>query len=186
MSYPNHSLKQNRSRKYNKNPIIKSLEFDYPFIATGFLLSKSSEPEFMCVNCQRIVPTNDFVSGVRNRNHCPYCLSSRHLDLSKPGDRLSACKSLMMPVGLSLKQIRKNYPTLGELMIVHYCTGCNAFSINRIAADDLVDVLYEIFQASINNLAEVRKQLKKTTIRLLGASEEHLVCMRLFGRSESR
>jgi hypothetical protein len=49
---------------------------------------------------------------VRNRNHCPYCLWSRCLDLFRAGDRLSACKAPMQPVGLALKHTRKKYGRL--------------------------------------------------------------------------
>ena len=94
--------------------------------------------DFTCKHCGRYVSARTAVSGVVNRNHCPYCLHSRHMDLFKPGDRLCACKGVMMPVGLTVKRSRDKYARglQGELMLVHRCKECGALSINRIAADD--------------------------------------------------
>ena len=30
--------------------------------------------DFKCAHCRVIVPSAHLVSGVNNRNHCPYCL----------------------------------------------------------------------------------------------------------------
>ncbi|HEY4722578.1 MAG TPA: RNHCP domain-containing protein, partial [Anaerolineae bacterium] len=65
--------------------------------------------DFVCVHCRNFVSAQAVLSGVRNRNHCPYCLSSRHLDLYAAGDRLSACKARMKPIGLTLKRQSKKY-----------------------------------------------------------------------------
>ena len=94
--------------------------------------------DFTCKHCGRYVSARTAISGVVNRNHCPYCLHSRHVDLFKPGDRLCACKGVMAPVGLTVKRSRDKYARglNGELMLVHRCTACGTLSINRIAADD--------------------------------------------------
>lgn len=82
---------------------------------------------FKCGHCRQFVgPT---ISGGRHRNHCPLCLSSRHVDRSFPGDRASDCRSLMEPVGVCA---RRN----GEQLVVHRCRGCGTERQNRIAADD--------------------------------------------------
>jgi hypothetical protein len=73
-------------------------------------------------------------SGGRQRNHCPYCLHSRHVDDRRPGDRASDCGSLMAPIG---HFIRGN----GEYAIVHQCLGCGVQRNNRIAADDDFDLV---------------------------------------------
>src|SRR5512133_632213 len=75
--------------------------------------------DFKCNHCRQHVSAASFLSGVVNRNHCPYCLWSRHLDYYKPGDRLAACKAKMRPVGLTLKATRKKYSpeSQGELML---------------------------------------------------------------------
>ena len=40
---------------------------------------------FKCGRCRAFV--GPVVHGGRHRNHCPYCLASRHVDLRRPGDR---------------------------------------------------------------------------------------------------
>lgn len=97
---------------------------------------------YRCLQCGNLVSTNRLLAGVNNRNHCPCCLWSRHLDLHNAGDRLSACRSMMKPVGLTRKASAGS--NSGELMIVHRCTGCGKLSLNRIAADDLPSVLLEL------------------------------------------
>lgn len=86
----------------------------------------TSEP-FKCRHCRAFIgmpPT-----GGSQRNHCPMCLYSLHVDLKTPGDRASDCRSLMEPVGsfyrLNLEQV-----------VVHRCLGCGFQRYNRIAADD--------------------------------------------------
>jgi len=68
-------------------------------------------------------------SGGRHRNHCPFCLYSRHVDGRRPGDRASRCGGSMAPVAAFT---RRN----GEHAIVHHCVDCGFERYNRIAADD--------------------------------------------------
>ena len=51
------------------------------------------EKGFRCEHCGAYVYTLPMIAGVNNRNHCPFCLWSRHVDYLKPGDRMSACKA---------------------------------------------------------------------------------------------
>lgn len=98
--------------------------------ARGSELRAARRPEtesFRCKHCQAMVgPT---VSGGRHRNHCPFCLYSRHVDDVKPGDRASACRAKMAPIGLYTR------PS-GDLVIIHRCLGCGFERHNRVAADD--------------------------------------------------
>ena len=64
--------------------------------------------DFKCAHCHALVLSTHLVSGVNNRNHCPYCLWSSHLELYAAGDRLSACKAPMKPIGLTMKTGRKS------------------------------------------------------------------------------
>jgi hypothetical protein len=107
--------------------------------------------DFECRHCRRIVSADARLSGVNHRNHCPYCLWSRHVDLHQPGDRLSACKGGMRPIGLAFKQQHKRYLSAqrGELMLVHRCVACGAVSLNRGAADDNPALLWDVFAASL-------------------------------------
>jgi DNA-directed RNA polymerase subunit RPC12/RpoP len=139
--------------------------------------------DFRCLHCGCPVSANPILSGVANRNHCPYCLWSRHLDLLAAGDRLSACKASMRPVGLALKQSRKKYrlPGSGELMLVHECTDCGRIALNRIAADDDVELLFETFERSLGLDRLMRSRLADAGIRLLTRSDGELLRAGLLG-----
>ncbi len=81
--------------------------------------------EFRCVNCGAMVGIP--ISGSKQRNHCPNCLHSLHLDKA-PGDRSSECGSIMEPISI---WVRKE-----EWIILHRCKGCGVIHSNRIASDD--------------------------------------------------
>ncbi len=81
---------------------------------------------FTCIHCGQTVPLRSW--GTRHRNHCPYCLWSRHLD-DEPGDRQCPCRHPMQPIGIEVRQD-------GEWAIIHRCTGCRLLRTNRIAGDD--------------------------------------------------
>lgn len=81
---------------------------------------------FVCKLCGRTVTPAS--AGSEHRNHCPYCLSSRHLDI-EPGDRAADCGGLMEPIAV---WVRRG----GEWALIHRCRICGALSSNRIAADD--------------------------------------------------
>ncbi|MEW5829094.1 MAG: RNHCP domain-containing protein [Chloroflexota bacterium] len=139
--------------------------------------------DFRCTQCGGLVSSARVVSGVRHRNHCPYCLWSRHLDLYAAGDRLSACKAPMQPLALTLKHRRDKYGRgRGELMLVHRCRECEAVSINRIAADDDARTLLGIFHASAALPARERDLLRENGIQPLGPGDLPQVQLRLFGQ----
>jgi hypothetical protein len=138
--------------------------------------------DFRCKHCHNYVSTDPILSGVNNRNHCPYCLYSRHLDLYQAGDRLAACKEKMRPVALALKQTRKKYGSdQGELMLVHQCLDCGSISINRIAADDDAETILSIFESSMTLNPHVRDQISSSGIQALDESAAPVVRARLFG-----
>jgi|GEM_PF-244853 len=85
------------------------------------------DDSFRCGHCKRFI--GPLPSGGHHRNHCPFCLYSRHVDATRSGDRASTCKALMQPIGTFQ---RRN----GEHVIVHRCLGCGFERFNRIAADD--------------------------------------------------
>ncbi len=145
--------------------------------------SRSINEDFRCIHCRRIVPAATFVSGVVNRNHCPYCLWSRHVDFARPGDRLAACKEKMRPVGVTLKRTPKKYarPYAGELMLIHRCEACGKVSLNRIAADDIPEAVYEVYAGSLRMEAPARRELEAGGIEILQAEHLAVVRARLFG-----
>jgi hypothetical protein len=148
-------------------------------------LMQTTSDGFSCGHCHAFVSCTTILSGVINRNHCPYCLWSRHLDLFKAGDRLSACKGKMKPVALTLKKSYKKYGEgRGEMMLVHLCAECGKISINRIAADDIAEAIFELFEGSLVMDLRTLSKLEKDDIRALGIKEIGLVKRRLFGLQE--
>ncbi|PKL19587.1 MAG: RNHCP domain-containing protein [Spirochaetae bacterium HGW-Spirochaetae-5] len=81
---------------------------------------------FICEKCGRSVVTA--ISGTLNRNHCPECLWSRHVDL-RTGDRMSVCRGMMEPIGIWVRLD-------GEWALIHRCVKCGFIRSNRIAGDD--------------------------------------------------
>lgn len=97
---------------------------------------------FICRHCGEKVELN--APGTKNRNHCPYCLYSRHVDIVR-GDRKSKCGGMMKPVG-TVK--RKD----GELLIVHQCQSCGYICKNRIAGDDNEEILDSLTKSGVGEL----------------------------------
>lgn len=142
--------------------------------------------DFRCAVCGSYVSASPTLSGVQNRNHCPYCLASRHVDLLRPGDRLSACKAIMRPLGLTLKRVQKKYavPNSGELMLIHRCDDCGKLSLNRIAADDDSQALLGVFETSQDHRTRAliaSQQAAGQRITPLAHADQALVRKRLLG-----
>ena len=142
--------------------------------------------DFRCVHCRNFVSAAYILSGVNNRNHCPYCLWSRHLDLFTAGDRLSACKGQMRPIGLTMKKSRNKYrlEARGELMLIHQCAECEDLSINRIAADDDPESILMVFQDSLLHSRQTRDRCTHHGIIMLGAEAVGLVHVQLHGQTD--
>ena len=140
--------------------------------------------DFRCAHCHAFVSCAQMVSGVNNRNHCPYCLWSCHLDLYVAGDRLSACKAPMKPIGLTMKKGRNKYQreARGELMMIHECIECKTLSINRIAADDDSETLISIFHESLTLSRELHIQCMRHEIVTLNTDDSEIVYTQLYGR----
>ncbi len=102
--------RENKRRKYDKNYFKKNPCTD----------------SFNCLVCGWPIVSNG--AGSNHRNHCPNCLSSKHVDV-KPGDRASDCGGAMEPIGVWAR-------SGGEWAIIHRCTYCGKLGSNRIAADD--------------------------------------------------
>ena len=79
---------------------------------------------FICKACGKEVPP----LGYTSRNHCPFCLSSLHVDIN-PGDRACACAGIMYPVGVE-PNAKQGY------IITHKCSKCGKVGRNKSADDD--------------------------------------------------
>jgi hypothetical protein len=141
--------------------------------------------DFHCAHCHALVSSAHLLSGVNNRNHCPYCLWSCHLDLFTAGDRLSACKAAMKPIGLTVKRSRNKYQreARGELMLIHQCMECQALSINRIAADDHSETVMAVFQESQRLGIQTRSACQQYGIAILNTNDTKIVHSQLYGHT---
>ena len=96
---------------------------------------RRGEQPFRCTHCKAMV--GPIPSGGNHRNHCPYCLYSRHVDGRVPGDRAGSCGGSMAPIGTF---VRRN----GEHVVVHRCLSCRFERYNRIAADDYFELVLNL------------------------------------------
>jgi len=81
---------------------------------------------FSCENCWEKITKHPTGSA---RNHCPFCLYSKHLDEKYPWDRLSECFWIMNPVWIDFKKNKWD-------MIKHKCIKCWKEILNQKAPDD--------------------------------------------------
>jgi hypothetical protein len=81
---------------------------------------------FHCIHCSQSVVPDAF--GTSHRNHCPWCLWSKHVD-DTPGDRSADCGGAMEPIAVWARPG-------GDWAIIHRCRACGELHSNRIAGDD--------------------------------------------------
>lgn len=140
---------------------------------------------FVCLHCHKLVSANQTM-GTKHRNHCPFCLWSKHVDQNVSGDRKSLCLGGMEPLGLTFKHegLDKWGKTReGELMLIHKCTKCSKISINRIAANDLPETILEVFKRSLDLKENLKQQILQENIQLLDKTSEDVIRVQLFGHA---
>lgn len=96
------------------------------------------DEEFICENCGRKVTKLNYTC----RNHCPYCLHSKHVDIN-PGDREENCHGVLEPIGLEINS-KKGY------VIVFKCKKCGAIRKNKAAKDDNMDLIIKLSSGEMN------------------------------------
>lgn len=74
--------------------------------------------------------------GYTARNHCPHCLSSKHIDVN-PGDRASLCEGVLKPI--SIEKSKKH-----DFKIIFKCQKCNMIKKNIMAKDDNMDLIISL------------------------------------------
>jgi hypothetical protein len=91
----------------------------------------------------------------------------------------------MKPIGLTIKQGRNKYQRepRGELMLVHECTDCKTFSINRIAADDDSEAVMAVFEESLGMDAQMHSLCFQYGIMILKSEERKMVHTQLYGHA---
>jgi len=96
------------------------------------------DEEFICENCHKKVSK----LGYSCRNHCPYCLHSKHVD-KNPGDRQEECHGILEPVSLEIDG-KKGY------VIIFRCKKCGAIRKNKMAKDDDMDLIIYLSSKQIS------------------------------------
>ena len=81
------------------------------------------DEEFICEYCNKLVSKLNYSS----RDHCPFCLHSKHVDIN-PGDRANSCKGLLIPTGI--EKFKDTYK------ILYKCNKCHKEHKNIMAKDD--------------------------------------------------
>jgi DNA-directed RNA polymerase subunit RPC12/RpoP len=89
------------------------------------------DEKFICENCGKEVPKLEYSA----RDHCPYCLYSKHVDIN-PGDRANPCKGLLKPI--DIEKFKDTYK------IIYKCETCGDLHKNIIAIDDDMNEIIRI------------------------------------------
>lgn len=86
---------------------------------------------FTCENCNKKVDK----LGYTARDHCPYCLYSKHVDIN-PGDRKNNCKGMLKPIGI--EKFKDTFK------IIYQCEKCGQKHKNIKANDDDMKLIIEL------------------------------------------
>lgn len=86
---------------------------------------------FVCENCNGNVNKLNYSA----RDHCPFCLYSKHVDIN-PGDRLNKCQGLLEPI--EIEKFKDTYK------IVYKCKKCGQFHKNIVAKDDNMNMIINL------------------------------------------
>lgn len=87
--------------------------------------------KFICENCGKTVEK----ALKTARDHCPYCLYSKHVDIN-PGDRSNNCQGLLKPTGV--EKFKKGFK------ILYQCEKCKQFHKNIMCDDDNMDIIIKL------------------------------------------
>lgn len=89
------------------------------------------DEDFICENCGKEVVPLQYSA----RDHCPFCLCSKHVDIL-PGDRKNTCLGLLMPIGI--EKFKDTYK------IIYQCKKCGVYHKNIMAKDDDMNLIIEL------------------------------------------
>lgn len=89
------------------------------------------DEEFICEQCGAKVDKLKYSA----RDHCPYCLYSKHVDIN-PGDRNNTCKGLLKPI--DIEKFKNTYK------IIYKCEKCGQIHKNIVAIDDDINEIINI------------------------------------------
>lgn len=83
---------------------------------------------FQCEKCGKEVVKSSYTA----RDHCPYCLYSKHVDIN-PGDRQNKCLGLLKPIGI--EKFKDTYK------ILYQCEKCGELHKNIMEQDDDMNLI---------------------------------------------
>lgn len=86
---------------------------------------------FVCEKCHKKVEPASSTA----RDHCPYCLYSKHVDIL-PGDRSNNCCGLLKPIGV--EKFKNSFK------IIYKCKKCHNEHKNIICDDDNMDLIIKL------------------------------------------
>ena len=89
------------------------------------------DEEFICDECGKTVKKLNYTA----RDHCPYCLYSKHVDIN-PGDRKNTCLGMLAPIGI--EKFKNTYK------IIYKCKKCGMIHKNIMASDDDIDLIIKL------------------------------------------
>ena len=89
------------------------------------------DESFTCIHCGKPVTKLNYTA----RDHCPFCLYSRHIDIM-PGDRANPCQGILVPIGI--EKFKDTYK------IIYECEKCHQQHKNIMAKDDDMDMIIEL------------------------------------------
>lgn len=86
---------------------------------------------FTCEYCNKEVQKSSYTA----RDHCPFCLYSKHVDIN-PGDRQNKCHGLLEPIGI--EKFKDSYK------ILYKCIKCGETHKNIIEKDDDMNIIINL------------------------------------------
>ena len=89
------------------------------------------DESFTCENCGKTIEPLVYSA----RDHCPYCLFSKHVDIL-PGDRANECHCLLEPI--KIEKFKNTYK------IIYKCQKCHQTHKNIMANDDDMNIIIEL------------------------------------------
>ena len=89
------------------------------------------DESFTCENCRKTIEPLVYSA----RDHCPYCLFSKHVDIL-PGDRANECHGLLEPI--KIEKFKNTYK------IIYKCQKCHQTHKNIMANDDDMNIIIEL------------------------------------------
>ena len=92
---------------------------------------------FLCENCKNKVEKLLYTA----RDHCPFCLYSKHVDIN-PGDRQNSCSGLLKPI--DIEKFKNTYK------IIYQCEKCHQLHKNIVADDDDINAIITLSAKNTN------------------------------------